>query len=102
MVIPSAWLEVVNHTFGGNFFRLPSPNKKTGDKMMHWSNYLDIYFYQYLFRKADNSKWNSNNLIKDWWNRLVCRFKGHPCGCIFYNPGEYEPDFRCKNCGDEL
>lgn len=52
--------------------------------------------------KADNPKWSSNNLIKDWWNRLVCRFKGHPCGCIFYNPDEYEPDFRCKNCGNYL
>ena len=70
--------------------------------MRHWSNYFDRYFYQYLFMKADNPKWSSNNPIKDWWNRIVCRWDNHSCGAIFYNPGGYEPDGRCINCGDEL
>jgi len=64
--------------------------------MRHWSNYLDIYFYQYLFRKGDNPDFCS------WWERLKCRFNNHPCGCIYYNPGGYEPDGRCINCGDEI
>jgi len=63
---------------------------------------LNIYFYQYLFAKADNPKWSSNNRIIDFWNRLKCRINRHPCGCIFYNPSGYEPDGRCINCGDEI
>jgi hypothetical protein len=70
--------------------------------MKNWTNYLNFYFYQYLFRKADNPRWRSNNLFIDWINRLKCRFNNHPCGCIFYNPGGYEPDGRCIDCGDEI
>ena len=53
-------------------------------------------FYQYLFRKFDDPQWCS------WWEHLKCRINGHPCGSIFYNPGGYEPDGRCKNCGDNI
>jgi len=70
--------------------------------MRHWSNYLDIEFYKYLFSKADNPGWCSDNAIVDWWKRLKCRWNGHKCGCIFYNPGGYEPDGRCQECGDEI
>jgi hypothetical protein len=64
--------------------------------------YFDIYFYQYLFRKADNPGWCSDNKFKDFWNRLQCRWRNHPCGYIFYNPGAYEPDVGCIDCGDEI
>ena len=40
--------------------------------------------------------------ILDRWHSFKCRWKGHPCGSIYYNPGGYEPDIRCKNCYDEL
>ena len=70
--------------------------------MIHWSNFLDIYFYQYLFEKADNPNWCSDNSIIDWWKRLLCRIKHHPRGEIYYNPGGYEPDGRCKDCGDNI
>jgi hypothetical protein len=36
------------------------------------------------------------------WSASVCRWRGHPCGTIFYNPNGYEPDNHCKNCGDNL
>jgi hypothetical protein len=63
---------------------------------------FDIYFHYYLFRKADNLLWCSDNRIIDWWKRLKCRINNHPCGCIYYNPSGYEPDGRCINCGDEI
>jgi hypothetical protein len=63
----------------------------------HW---FDYYFYEYLFRKADNPGWCSDNNIIDFFRRLKCRYKNHPCGSIYYNPGGYEPDGRCQNCGD--
>uniref|UniRef100_A0A6M3L277 Uncharacterized protein n=1 Tax=viral metagenome TaxID=1070528 RepID=A0A6M3L277_9ZZZZ len=64
--------------------------------------WLSIYWYQYLFDKADNPLWISDNKFIDWFERLKCRIKRHPCGSIYYNPGGYEPDYRCSNCGDEL
>jgi len=70
--------------------------------MRYWSNYFDRYFYQYLFEKPNEPGWCSNNPIIDWWKRLKCRFNDHPCGSIYYNPGGFEPDDRCKNCGDYL
>jgi hypothetical protein len=54
----------------------------------------------YLFSKADNPGWCSDNKAVDFYERLKCRIKFHPCGEIYYNPGGYEPDARCKNCGD--
>lgn len=57
-------------------------------------------YLKYLFAKADNPRWSSDNLIIDWFIRLKCRIKHHPCGSIYYNPGGYEPDGRCKDCGD--
>ena len=70
--------------------------------MKSWFNFLNIYFYQYLFHKADNPGWCSNNKIMDFLKRLKCRYNFHPKGMIFYNPWGYEPDYRCQNCGDEL
>lgn len=60
------------------------------------------YYLQYLFAKADNPEWCSNNKFIDWFERLKCRIKHHPCGSIYYNPYGYEPDGRCKNCGDDI
>jgi len=70
--------------------------------MRHWSNYLDRYFYEYLFMKADNPGWCSDNKIIDFLKRLKCRWNNHPRGCVYYNSGGYEPDWTCKDCGDEL
>ena len=33
---------------------------------------------------------------------FICRWKGHPDGIIFYNPGGSEPNYHCKNCGEFL
>jgi len=64
-------------------------------------NIICFYDYlQYLFDKADNPGWCNNNKIIDFFCRLKCRIKRHPCGIIYYNTGSYEPDGRCKDCGD--
>jgi len=63
---------------------------------MIYLRWLDEEFYQYLFRKADNPNFCG------WWERLKCRINYHPCGCVFYNPGGYEPDERCQDCGDNI
>lgn len=36
------------------------------------------------------------------WTAFWCRAKAHPCGTVFFNPGGLEPDYSCKNCGDNL
>ena len=36
------------------------------------------------------------------WCAFWCRIGGHKCGTIYYNPGGYEPDYRCKNCSDDI
>ena len=64
--------------------------------------YFNYWFYWYLFRKADNPKWCADNTLIDWWERIICRYKGHPCGSVYYNPGGYEPDPKCIHCGDEI
>jgi len=53
-------------------------------------------WYQYLFAKPDKPYYTS------WIKRLICRINRHKCGCIWFNPGRLEPDYTCKNCGDEL
>ena len=60
------------------------------------------YLLIYLFRKADEPFWCSNNILIDWIKRFYCRLHNHPEGSIYYNPGGTEPDDRCKNCGDRL
>lgn len=67
-----------------------------------WCRWLNIYWYQYLFEKADNPSWCSSNKIVDFFKRLECRIKRHSCGSIYYNPNGFEPDNRCSGCGDEL
>ncbi len=37
-----------------------------------------------------------------WIRTVLCRWRGHPCGVWWYNVGGFEPDMRCKNCGDDL
>lgn len=56
--------------------------------------WFSIGWYLFLFSKGDNPDFCSR------WERAKCRAKGHPCGTIFYTITGYEPDDRCKNCGD--
>ena len=49
-----------------------------------------IEFIKYLFTKPFSLK------------ALICRYKGHPYGVVWYNPNGLEPDMHCKNCGDDL
>lgn len=54
-------------------------------KITCWFNH---YWYEYLFAKPFS------------FTALICRYKGHPCGSIYYNPNGLEPNRHCKNCGD--
>jgi hypothetical protein len=31
-----------------------------------------------------------------------CRFRGHPRGEVYYNPGGLEPDHSCRDCGETI
>ena len=38
-----------------------------------------------------------------FWQKVkifICRLRGHPNGPTWYSSG-FEPDMRCKDCGDE-
>lgn len=37
-----------------------------------------------------------------WIGRFICRWQHHPSGPIFFNANGYEPDGRCKDCGEEI
>lgn len=65
-------------------------------KLNNITNWFYIPWYKYLFRRADNPQFC--NKLK----RIICRAKYHPCGPIYYNYNGYEPDDRCKNCGDYI
>jgi len=57
------------------------------------------YWYKYLFKPIHVY------CCDPWWWRIKviwCRAKGHPKGVVYFNPGGWEPDMRCKECGDDL
>lgn len=37
-----------------------------------------------------------------YWRGVWCRFRGHPNGEVYYNPGGFEPDHSCVDCGENL
>ena len=37
-----------------------------------------------------------------FFRTIICRWRGHPCGPIWFNPGGDEPDMTCRNCGDDI
>jgi len=55
-------------------------------------------WYKYLFAKKD-PYWSDE---VSWFTVLQCRYKGHPYGVVYYNATGLEPDYHCKNCGDDL
>jgi len=54
------------------------------------------HWWKYLLEEPRDKHYTSS------WKRFWCRARGHPSGCWYYNPGGSEPDYRCKDCGDEL
>lgn len=53
--------------------------------------------------------WREHNYVANPFSRLRnylmrcrCRWRGHPCGPVFYNPGGYEPDGSCRDCGEDI
>lgn len=58
---------------------------------------FDKYFWIYLFEKRPDDYILT---FRDKINRFICRWNFHPCGSVYYNPGGFEPDGHCKNCGD--
>lgn len=62
------------------------------------------WWWAYLFERpcARGIMYGSDEWFNGWPRRLWCRMRGHPAGPWYYNPGGMEPDWHCKNCGDEL
>lgn len=69
--------------------------------------FLKLFFYYFCdlywrIRYAfDDSKADKED-CESYWRRWKCRFGGHKCGVVWYNPGGFEPDMHCKNCGEDL
>ena len=49
-----------------------------------------IVYCKYLFSKPFSIR------------KLICRWRCHPYGVVWYNLNGLEPDMHCKNCGDDL
>lgn len=69
---------------------------REGAEEMKW---LSPWWYQYLF---SDLKWAYGEAWYWPLKVIVCRIKGHPRGWVYYNPGGMEPDYSCKDCGDEI
>ena len=91
--------------------------------LSHWPKYLTLNYWGWLFGNQDVPWLNLPSPITDtyewreWlWSgrwrwtylteetmaeRVVCRWRGHPEGVIWFSSG-YEPDTRCKTCGEEI
>ena len=54
------------------------------------SRWLDPNWYKYVFKP-----WKGFRVS-------LCRLRGHPHGCVWYNVGGLEPDMSCSNCGEDL
>jgi hypothetical protein len=66
--------------------------KQKKSKYLKWYSYLSLDFYiDYVFYTKPTDLMN-----------FVCRMKGHPNGIVFYNPMGDEPDYSCKDCGEEI
>jgi len=67
--------------------------------IQHWHHYeWWKYLFSGLWYRWRHDYWR----LRDLPGVIICRIKNHPCGPIWYNPGGYEPDMTCKNCGDEI
>lgn len=65
-------------------------------KKIWWlSQWFSLIWYKYLFGELKGYS------FKEKWTKIICRIKGHPCGIIYYSWG-MEPNYHCKNCGDEI
>jgi len=60
------------------------------------TKWFSIWWYKYLFAKP------SNYFDVSWFTAIWCRLRNHPAGVVYYNPSGWEPNYHCKNCGDEL
>ena len=77
---------------------------------IHWWNWREMW--ERISYALDDSAgsdwpgrlWNPNWLARlfDWCTRAKCRFLWHPWSVVWYNPGGYEPNMRCSNCGEDL
>jgi hypothetical protein len=36
------------------------------------------------------------------WGHFWCRVREHPRGPTFFNPGGDEPNWKCRDCGEDL
>jgi hypothetical protein len=57
--------------------------------------YTMLEFVKYLIRKPRPKG-------TPWPRLIICRWRGHKDGVVWYNPGGLEPDLHCKNCGEDL
>lgn len=64
--------------------------------------WLHSEWWAYVLAPIREAGCESEWRLVNRWNALVCRWRGHPAGVWFYNPGGFEPDMHCKGCGDNL
>ena len=65
------------------------------------------YLFQQYSAKSRSYKWHLNPKLiwtRLWeetkTERLICRFKHHPKGEVYWNSGGDEPDHHCSTCGE--
>jgi hypothetical protein len=59
-------------------------------------NWISLDWWKYVLSPRDRD--NDTPFLEV----VVCRMKGHPNGTIYYNPGGWEPDDRCKDCYEHI
>lgn len=77
--------------------------------------YLENIYFGFIFwTQVFLIPWSKTG--RNWWGyifeprtkdqrffrTIICRWRGHPYGVVWFTSTEYEPDMTCKNCGDNL
>lgn len=62
-----------------------------------WHFWFSRWWWQYLSEKSRNDTPTCGKIHRFW-----CRAAGHPDGPIYYNVNGLEPNWKCKECGDDL
>lgn len=64
--------------------------------------WLSFEWWKYILSPRQKYRYGGFYSDASWLDVVICRIKGHPHGCFWYNPNGLEPDYHCKDCGEEI
>jgi hypothetical protein len=70
---------------------------------LHIPYFLTLSWWRYCLWGSEvfRGKYGKPRFVTGW-RQFVCRWRGHPCGVVWFNAVGLEPDMHCRECGDDL